>query len=49
MRAGAGYPAKPTKGKALAVWITKRNLDFLGVDDSGKKAILEHIGIRHNM
>jgi len=33
---GAGYPVSPTKAKALAVSITKRNLDFLRVEDFGK-------------
>jgi hypothetical protein len=33
---GAGHPVSPTKVKALAVSITKRNLDFLRVEDFGK-------------
>jgi hypothetical protein len=33
---GAGYPVSPTKVKALAFSITKRNLDFLRVGDFGK-------------
>jgi hypothetical protein len=33
---GAGQPVSPTKVKALAVSITKRNLDFLRVEDFGK-------------
>jgi hypothetical protein len=33
---GAGYLVSPTKVKALAVSITKRNLDFLRVEDFGK-------------
>ena len=37
---GAGYPATPTKVKALAVPITKRNPDFLGIENSGKKSLL---------
>jgi len=34
---GAGHPVSPTEVKALAVSITKRNLDFLRVEDFGKK------------
>jgi len=33
---GAGHLVSPTKVKALAVSITKRNLDFLRVEDFGK-------------
>jgi len=33
---GAGYLVSPTKVKALAVSITKRNLDFLRAEDFGK-------------
>jgi hypothetical protein len=33
---GAGHLISPTKVKALAASITKRNLDFLRVEDFGK-------------
>jgi len=38
--AGAGHLVSPTKVKALAVLITKRNPDLLRVEDFGKKSKL---------
>jgi len=34
---GAGHLVSPAKVRALAVSITKRNLDFLRVEDFGKQ------------
>ena len=40
----AGRLVSPTKVRALAVSITKRNLDFLRVGDSGKESMpLRHL------